>query len=150
VVSTPLKHIRKSEGLSVIIPYIMENKKCLKPPTKRLFRLFNPQEGQTNVGSHRVQGFPMLFPWNLPPCGKSSWHDKIPTNRDQIRTFHSTQRTMTTGTATKAGAGPFGPGFASKAMGFSHGKIHGKSHGNQRSKWENPWIVQPCLSNVGL
>ena len=81
-------------------------KKCLKPPTRRLFRLFNPQEAQTNVGSHRVQGFPMVFPWNLPPCG--SFHHGMTKSR----------RTMTTGTATNAGAaGPFGPGLASKAMG---------------------------------
>ena len=34
VVSTPLKNISQWEGLSHIYPYIMENKKCLKPPTR--------------------------------------------------------------------------------------------------------------------
>ena len=33
VVLTILKNISQWEGLSMIIPYIMENKKCLKPPT---------------------------------------------------------------------------------------------------------------------
>ena len=33
VISTPLKNISQWEGLSMIIPYIMENKKWSKPPT---------------------------------------------------------------------------------------------------------------------
>jgi len=35
VVLTILKNISQWEGVSMSIPYIMESKKCLKPPTRK-------------------------------------------------------------------------------------------------------------------